>query len=156
MLSSIKVDNNVKPKDWGTYSLNACITEALNNFQITKDNKERVKYVSKKEDDFKFTGSPTLVRHIIFNLLKNAFKYAGNEAKIEIYIKKNKLHIKDDGYGIDSKIMKLLFQKNITTDGYGVGLNFCKQAMLKMHGDIICTSKKDFGTEFILIFNNRN
>jgi Na+/proline symporter/signal transduction histidine kinase len=156
MLSSIKVDNNVKPKDWGTYSLNTCIIEALNNFQMTQDNKERVKYISKKEEDFKFTGSPTLVRHIIFNLLKNAFKYAGNEAKIEIYIKKNKLHIKDNGYGIENKIMKLLFQKNITTDGYGVGLNFCKQAMLKMHGDIICRSKKEFGAEFILSFSNRN
>lgn len=133
-----------------------CIIEALNNFQMTKDNKQRIKYISKKDGDFKFTGSPTLVRHIIFNLLKNALKYAGHEAEIEIYIKKNQLHIKDNGHGIDNKIMKLLFQKNITTDGYGVGLNFCKQAMLKMHGDIICESKKGFGTEFILSFNNRS
>ena len=113
MLSSIKVDNNVKPKDWGTYSLDMCIIEALNNFQMTKDSKQRIKYISKKDGDFKFTGSPTLVRHIIFNLLKNALKYAGHEAEIEIYIKKNQLHIKDNGHGIDNKIMKLLFQKNI-------------------------------------------
>jgi hypothetical protein len=57
MLSSIKVDNNVKPKDWGTYSLDMCIIEALNNFQMTKDNKQRIKYISKKDGDFKFTGS---------------------------------------------------------------------------------------------------
>jgi hypothetical protein len=46
MLSSIKVDNNVKPKDWGTYSLDMCIIEALNNFQMTKDNKQRIKYIN--------------------------------------------------------------------------------------------------------------
>jgi len=156
MLSSIKADNNVKPKDWGSYSMIACINEALNNFQMTKEQRNRVTYITNntKGNDLKFIGSLTLMRHIIFNLLKNALKYAGDQAKIKIYIKNKKLHIKDTGYGIKPEVMNLLFQKNITTDGYGVGLNFCKEAMLKMNGDIECKSKEGLGAEFILSFNN--
>ena len=156
MLSSIKVDNNAKPKDWGSYSMIACINEALNTFQMTKEQRDRVAYITNntKNNDFKFIGSLTLMRHIIFNLLKNALKYAGNKAKIKIYIKNKKLHVKDNGYGIKTEVMNLLFQKNITTEGYGVGLNFCKEAMLKMNGNIECKSKEGFGAEFILSFNN--
>ena len=156
MLSSIKVDNNIKPKDWGNYSMTVCINEALNNFQMTKEQRERVAYITNNTaaNDLKFVGSLTLMRHVIFNLLKNALKYAGNKAKIKIFIKDKKLHIKDNGYGIKTEVMNLLFQKNITTDGYGVGLNFCKEAMLRMNGDIECKSKEGLGAEFILSFNN--
>ena len=134
----------------------ACINEALNTFQMTKEQRDRVAYITNntKNNDFKFIGSLTLMRHIIFNLLKNALKYAGNKAKIKIYIKNKKLHVKDNGYGIKTEVMNLLFQKNITTEGYGVGLNFCKEAMLKMNGNIECKSKEGFGAEFILSFNN--
>ena len=156
MLSSIKVDNNIKPKDWGNYSMTAWINEALNNFQMTKEQTERVAYITNNTaaNDLKFIGSLKLMRHFIFNLLKNALKYAGNKAKIKIFIKYKKLHIKDNGYGIKTEVMNLIFQKNITTDGYGVGLNFCKEAMLRMNGDIECKSKEGLGTEFILSFNN--
>ena len=36
MLSSIKVDNNLKSKDWGRYSVLKCINESLNNKYLVK------------------------------------------------------------------------------------------------------------------------
>ncbi len=52
------------------------------------------------------------------------------------------------------KLFAKLFQKYATTEGYGIGLNFCKEAMRKMGGDIICNSTKGKGTEFILTFDH--
>ena len=48
--------------------------------------------------------------------------------------------------------MNFRFKKYTTTGGHGVGLNFCKEAMRKMDGNITCTSLKDKGTEFIISF----
>lgn len=111
-----------------------------------------MKFLNIKKKDFTFIGSNTLLRHVIFNLLKNALKYAGPKAKIEIFIKNSKLHVRDDGCGIKEEVLTNLFQKYATTGGHGIGLNFCKEAMRKMGGNITCTSVKSKGTEFIINF----
>ena len=55
---------------------------------------------------------------------------------------------------MDEKVLNKVFEKDLTTGlGHGIGLNFCKEAMNKMNGDIICHSKLDQGTKFIITFN---
>ncbi len=155
MLSATKIQSNDLPSDWGQYSLIQCINESLNEYKMTEEQKDRISFLNHKENakDFIFTGSNTLLKHILFNLIKNAFKYAGSTAKIKLFIKNNNLHIKDNGHGLNNDIINHLFERYITTHGYGIGLNFCKQAMIKMNGDIKYNANFTNGTEFILIFN---
>ena len=51
----------------------AQINMSFDTFQMTKEQRDRVAYITNntKNNDFKFIGSLTLMRHIIFNLLKN-------------------------------------------------------------------------------------
>ena len=143
-------------KDFGQYSIINCIKDALNNYYMSEEERKRVFFLDAKnqERDFTFIGSATLLRHVMHNLLKNALNYAGRKAKIEIFIEgKNKLHIRDNGYGMEEKILDRLFEEYVTARGHGIGLNFCKEAMKKMNGDIECYSEKDKGTNFILTFN---
>ena len=155
LLSNTKIEGNTKPRDWGQYSVIKCINDALEKYHIDQNQRKRIFFLDKdkKNKDFKFVGSATLLKYIIFNLLKNALKYSGDKAKIEIFIKNNKLHFKDNGVGIKKEILADLFQKYITTEGYGIGLNFCKEAMLKMGGDITCNSIEGKETEFVISFN---
>ncbi|MFQ3307320.1 MAG: Na+/proline symporter/signal transduction histidine kinase [Candidatus Midichloriaceae bacterium] len=152
MLSSTR--DSTKPKDWGQYSIIKSVGDALDKYFMNEEQRGRVFFLDKdnQKKDFTFVGSNTLLRHVIFNLLKNAIKYAGYEAKIEIFIKDNKLHVKDNGCGMDEEVLANLFQKYTTTGGNGIGLNFCKQAMLKMGGNIECKSIRGEGTEFIISF----
>lgn len=155
MLSATKIQSNDLPSDWGRYSLMQCVNESLDEYKMTEEQKDRISFLNQKEyaGDFIFTGSHTLLKHVLFNLIKNAFKYAGSTAKIELFIKNNNLHIKDNGHGLNNDIINHLFERYITTHGYGIGLNFCKQAMIKMNGDIKYNANFTGGTEFILIFN---
>ena len=155
MLSATKIQSNDLPSDWGQYSLIQCINESLNEYKMTEEQKDRISFLNHKENakDFIFTGSNTLLKHILFNLIKNAFKHAGSTAKIKLFIKNNNLHIKDNGHGLNNDTINHLFERYITTHGYGIGLNFCKQAMIKMNGDIKYNANFTSGTEFILIFN---
>ena len=155
ILSNTKIEVNAKPRDWGQYSVIKCVNNALQKYHTDENQRKRIFFLDKdkKNKDFKFVGSATLLKYIIFNLLKNALKYSGDKAKIEIFIKNNKLHFKDNGVGIKKEILADLFQKYITTEGYGIGLNFCKEAMLKMGGDITCNSIEGKKTEFVISFN---
>lgn len=153
MLSSLKIDNVEKPTDWGRYSIIKCVNDALDNYYMSEEQRKQISFLDKNnKKDFKFVGSETLLKHVIFNLLKNAFKYAGPKAKIKLFIKDHKLHIKDTGSGMKKEVLANLFQTYVTTGGHGIGLNFCASAMLRMGGNITCNSKEGEGTEFILSF----
>ena len=154
MLSTMRIEDDARPKDWGQYSILKSVNYALDKYFMNEEQRKQVSFLDKdnKKKDFTFTGSNTLLRHVIFNLLKNALKYAGLKAKIEIFIKNNTLHVRDDGCGIKEEVLTNLFQKYATTGGHGIGLNFCKEAMRKMGGNITCISAKGKGTEFIISF----
>ncbi len=161
MLSSININDNYKPDDWGDYFIIDCINNAIAAYDMIKLQKSDIYFLDKDNihKDFKFLGSPTLLQHIISNLINNSFKYAGNNVKIEIFLNKEnrEVHIKDNGNGIKPEILKNLFSDYQTSystkvSGHGIGLSFCKKAMGIMNGDIKCYSNENKGTEFILSF----
>jgi two-component system phosphate regulon sensor histidine kinase PhoR len=152
VLSAMSSDASKKPTDWGEYSMSKSVLDTLGNYYMSKEQRARVSF--KCDKDFTFTGSLTMVRLIVNNLLMNAFKYAGEYVKIEVFINNNDrtLHIKDNGFGMDEEIKEQIFKKYATTRGYGIGLSFCKEAMDLIEGEIECISDKDKGTEFIMSF----
>ena len=64
----------------------------------------------------------------------------------------NRLHFRDNGYGIKPDILKKIFEDFYSTAGIGIGLSFCKNVMDKINGTIVCHSEFGKYTEFILIF----
>ena len=155
LLENMSCDLRKKPSDWGEYSAKDCLEYAVKHVPVGDDEKNRISLVdiNNKKEDFSFTGSETLLRHILFNLIQNSLIHAGSKAQIKLFINEDKIYVKDDGFGIRQETYDKLFEKYTTTIGHGLGLHFCKQAMLKMGGDIECMSEHGKGTQFVLSFD---
>ena len=96
-------------------------------------------------------------KEAIANLIKNAIEH--NAKKIKISATKNavytRIYIEDNGEGIDDKDIRHIFErfyktKNSKDNSLGLGLAFTKSIILNQDGDIKVTSKKGYGTKFII------
>jgi signal transduction histidine kinase len=139
-------------------SILTCVQTALQEYPLTQTDKGLV--ISEITQDFEFYGHPVLVKHVFFNLIKNALYYvkAAGKGKITIWTelgdRVNKVHVKDTGKGIPKDYLPHVFDQFFTrTDqGNGIGLAFCKMVMTKIGGDIICDSVEGEFTQFTLTF----
>ncbi len=145
-------------KDLAICSMNDCIELALKAYPLNDDERNMVQY--NNEVDFKFKGNALLIKHVLFNLLKNALYQIKDAQKGEIMIWSeaghpyNKLHFKDTGKGISKQMLPFIFERFYTKTKYGtgIGLAFCKMVMEGIGGDIICQSVEGEYAEFILLF----
>lgn len=150
LLTSLK--NNVIAEDKNYYPIRELIESSLEVYNPTE---QQLKNLTLKiNDDFTFYGSMYYMRHVLLNLLSNAYKYGGKDVKITITTQAHKLYFKDYGKGISSKIMPHIFKRFYTanSNGTGIGLAFCKMVMDDMNGKITCKSEIDKYTEFTLTF----
>ena len=102
---------------------------------------------------------------VIQNILTNAIKAIGRDGNIEIklsgYKKKVFIEITDDGIGIDSDKLDMIFERfyriddsrNTKTNGVGLGLAISKNFVEALNGKIDVKSQINQGTSFILAFN---
>lgn len=105
---------------------------------------------------------PTLLKHIISNLISNAIKYSPNGSKIEIDLKEQNseiyLFVKDYGIGIPEENQKNLFSPFYRADnveniqGTGLGLSIVKKFVDLLNAEIDFESKLNIGTTFTLKF----
>ena len=113
-----------------------------------------------------FTGDPTRVRQIIFNLLSNALKFtdrggimlrAGAEAIDGDFVRVT-LSVRDTGIGISAEQQSRLFRPFTQVDnsitrrfgGSGLGLSIVKQLAELMSGDVTVLSLPGAGATFIV------
>ncbi len=139
-------------------SLSLCIEEALKEYPFQGNEKNLVKW--QRGNDFKFKGHSLMIKHVLFNLLKNALYYvkAAGKGTITVWLetgeKYNTLHFKDTGKGISAEMLPHIFDQFFTRRKYGVGIGlaFCRQVMEDLNGSIRCNSIKGEYTHFILSF----
>lgn len=145
--------------DFTTCSAAICIQDALERFPIPQEMTGKINF--DQDHDFNFLGNQVLIVHVIMNLLKNALFFISKAGKGSIYIwmenknTRNKIHFKDTGTGISTKIIHYIFDTFFTTEtstGSGVGLAFSKMVMQSHRGEIECFSEEGEYTEFILTF----
>jgi signal transduction histidine kinase len=117
---------------------------------------------------YKHTGpdkvslDPSLMRHILMNLITNAIKFSFDDGIIEITTHNNEdsfiLSIKDHGLGISEEDQQHLFElffrgANVTNiQGTGLGLHIIAKYVALMKGKIEYHTELNKGTEFIISF----
>lgn len=109
-------------------------------------------------NDFSFSGSDLLMRHVLFNLFKNALR-AIAEAKhgsVEIHVQpgtdRNRLFVRDTGSGMSPAVLATLFEPfhpgGTDNTRVGIGLTFCRRVIDGLGGTITCRSEEGVFTEF--------
>lgn len=161
LLKNINTNEITNPQDYDTYDILKIIENSVTYFPANEDQRKAIYVNISKENNFKFNGSSILMRHVFYNLIKNALFYI-NENKgehititIKLGKKFNQVIFEDTGKGIDPEILPYIFEDMFsrTMNGTGLGLAFCKLVMEKsIGGNIKCESEKDKYTRFILSF----
>lgn len=158
LLNNIK-NQSISQLDYGVYTINDIVDTAINDYAFKTDEASFVH--SKIVYDFTLKGDKSLLIYVFFNLFKNALYVLSSEENPRIDLwgsveeSSHLLHFKDNGTGIPKSIEKNLFEGFVTqgnSNGTGLGLSFCLEAMKSMGGNITCKSEWGYGTEFILRF----
>jgi len=91
------------------------------------------------------------LQQVFDNIIKNSYKYAGTDIKIDAFIEEEHLFIevKDFGPGVAENELPLLTSKfyrganSSKTEGYGLGLFLSKYFMEQMTGGLLCENHND-------------
>ncbi len=103
------------------------------------------------------------IEKIIYNLVSNAIKYTtankSVEVKIESIANEFKIHVIDQGIGIDHDEIPRLFERFYrakssihNTSGHGIGLSMVKGLVEVMHGSVEAESTVGIGSRFSVKF----
>ncbi len=108
---------------------------------------------------------PSLLKHIIMNLISNAIKFSPENSQIKVTTncqqKEIVVCVKDSGLGISNEDQEHLFERffrgtNVTNiQGTGLGLHIVARYVELMNGSIEVNSELDKGTEFVITFVNK-
>jgi signal transduction histidine kinase len=106
--------------------------------------------------DFQIHCSKTLLKQVIYNLIKNSLKHGGPEVEIEVVIDQDKIEVIDNGLGIESEVIKKIFDSFITNGkGHGIGLAFCNYVLEGIDASLTCQSQPKVRTIFTINFNKK-
>lgn len=140
-------------------SIKKCIESSIDEYAFPIGNREKIDITG--VENFTFYGDENLIKHVFFNLLKNALYFIEKAGKGEIQVwtaqndNSHQVYFKDTGWGIAKEKLPRIFDRFFTANthhGTGVGLAFCKLVMEAIGGSIQCESEQNSYTQFILNF----
>lgn len=154
---------NISKIESGNFKLNyekidmeLLIMDVISSIKLISGNKE----MSADLAPAHIVADKKILTQILYNLLSNAIKFTSDNGKIRIrsVLEKNKLmvSIEDDGIGIDSKDLNIIFEKFKQVDssvdrpqqGAGLGLAITKKLVELLDGVIQVESTKGKGSHF--------
>jgi len=137
--------------------INKLVNWSLDHFQTLTFNKS-------SESDIYVYCDIKEVKKVIINLITNAIKYSGQHSEITVSVEECstwiKIHITDDGVGIDKDIQEYIFERyyqgntsyHLSEAGTGIGLSYVKDVMELHQGNVTLISKVERGSQFTLWF----
>ncbi len=140
------------------YTIRKSIRQAIGRYGF-ENNEVRSRITIVSGPDFVAKLNDTLFNFVLFNLLRNAIYYFDSypEARIQISTEvgehENCVVFRDNGPGIDPRVLPKIFEDFFTHDkngGSGLGLGYCQRVMLSFGGRISCQSELGQFTEFRL------
>ena len=162
ILTATRIENHRLQLNFEDYNLSHEIPRIVNKWA---ENRTLVKLDI--EENITCKVDLFIIETVLHNLLENAFKYAGENPEIEVYLIKEKNTIvwgvKDSGKGIPTQFKNEIFSKFVrlgneeTRDqkGTGLGLYIVKNLVL-FHGDTITyLPNKPEGSHFKITRNEK-
>jgi signal transduction histidine kinase len=149
ILSVTRLESETLTLHKESFDLNDIIFTCIRDESIQMENKNiKIQY---RTDSKKATvnADKDRISQVVSNLLHNAIKFT-NEGKIIIALEHRNdnvlVSVKDNGRGIDPKIIPILFSKFVTKSdkGTGLGLYICK-GIIEAHGGKIWAENNDTG-----------
>lgn len=137
-------------------SMAGVVQQALNTYPF-RDH-ERLLMTWRPGEDFYFAGSDMLMRHVLFNLFKNALRAIAEvkrgtvEIRLEPGADRNRLFVRDTGSGVSPTVLPRLFDPFYSGGSdntrIGIGLTFSRRVVEGIGGTITCQSEHGVFTEF--------
>jgi signal transduction histidine kinase/DNA-binding response OmpR family regulator len=135
------------------------INEIMHSFKSIADKRNIFLKLITEERQLKVWFDTSMVEKVMFNLLSNAFKFAGDNGYINIYISKNVtenvalIRVEDNGIGMTKDEQEHAFDffyqgEDEQAKGSGIGLALSKELIQLHKGCITVESKKWKGTTF--------
>lgn len=142
--------------------------------EMVESTLDEIKNTLKKDQQITYTydGNPTalldpsLVKHIVMNLVSNASKFSPETSSININTSRQNgsivLSVKDKGIGISKEDQKHLAERFFRAanaqdiQGTGLGLHIVSKYAEMMNGDLTFKSEVGIGTEFTITFKPPN
>jgi signal transduction histidine kinase len=114
------------------------------------------------ENWYKIMGYKAWIEEVLVNYISNALKYGGTPPLVKICIEivdddKVKFSVFDNGKGLSSEEMALLFKKfsrldTLRAEGHGLGLSIVKRIVEKLGGEVGVKSKNILGEGCVFYF----
>jgi signal transduction histidine kinase len=146
-------------------SMAHCVREALETYPLSEDERTLIHWEDSEDaaKNFNFLGHKEMMKHVLFNLLKNALYAMAAVGKGEVFItvkpagngrgkKFNQLVFKDTGPGMPPEVLRHIFDRfyTRTEHGSGIGLAFCQSVLQSFGGEITCDSEQGKHTTFTI------
>lgn len=140
----------------------------LNLVHEFESERERRNAIIKLKGNFpSVLARETILRQILINLVGNSLKFSRSDtspeitiwAEIERHSQMIKIHVQDNGIGIETRDLERIFQPFERLHGVseypgsGIGLAFVKRGIERMGGQIGVTSTLGKGSHFWLLLN---
>jgi len=147
--------------------LHTLIKNVIKEQQSTFDQRRQSVVYEISKSDLNIRVDEDLIRMVLENILSNASKYSEEGKQITVSAedgdKEVKIHIQDEGVGIDSKDRPRMFEKfsridnplSMKVGGTGLGLYWAKKITDLHSGKIVYSSNLGAGTTFTIILPRR-
>lgn len=133
------------------------------NVQLSQSKFKSVDWKINYNSSRDFSSDKERLSIILDNLISNSLNYYdANKPKVKIEVTLDevdnnwRMTFMDNGEGIDpvkmEKIYDMFYRGHKRSEGSGIGLYIVKQTLLKMGGNIECSSEINTGTVFTLYF----
>lgn len=157
----------IEATNFGVHGMAGVVGQALADYPFKGDEHDRVVWHLDPDTDFAFRGSDLLMRHVLFNLLKNGLRALATARRGTLTIRldapggagqeptrpASRLIVRDTGTGIPAALLPHVFEPFHTTgvigdSRVGIGLAFCRRVVESFGGTITGRSEEGVFTEF--------